>query len=127
MLTRHSPGHCPGDSDIQCAAKVSCMNNKGKCLSVGDQGCSGGSFHAGYCPGSSDIQCCVKDGSTDPPPSGDVAQKILAKAKTQEGVKYVFGGGSCSGPTNGGFDCSGLLCYAICQASALSLAIGGNY
>ena len=33
----------------------------------------------------------------------------------------VWGGGSCSGPTSGGFDCSGLVSYAVCQVTGRNL------
>lgn len=38
-------------------------------------------------------------------------------AEAQIGLPYVWGGGSLDGPTGGGFDCSGLVRYAIYQAS----------
>lgn len=38
-------------------------------------------------------------------------------AERQIGLPYVWGGGSLDGPTGGGFDCSGLVRYAIYQAS----------
>jgi len=38
-------------------------------------------------------------------------------AEAQIGLPYVWGGGSISGPTGGGFDCSGLVLYAIYQGS----------
>jgi cell wall-associated NlpC family hydrolase len=34
-------------------------------------------------------------------------QLIVKAAEKWLGKKYVFGGGDCSGPTKGGFDCSG--------------------
>lgn len=50
-----------------------------------------------------------------PPASGSGAS-IVAAAVKEEGIPYVWGGGGCSGPSNGGFDCSGLTQYAVCQA-----------
>ncbi|GJN68183.1 nlp/p60 [Purpureocillium lilacinum] len=41
---------------------------------------------------------------------------IVAAAVKKEGLPYVWGGGGCKGPTKGGFDCSGLTQYAVCQA-----------
>lgn len=42
---------------------------------------------------------------------------ILQIAQTQQGLPYVWAGGSLTGPTDGGFDCSGLTRYAVYQAS----------
>ncbi|KAJ5184452.1 hypothetical protein N7491_007683 [Penicillium cf. griseofulvum] len=41
---------------------------------------------------------------------------IIAAAQKKKGLPYVWGGGGCKGPSGGGFDCSGLTQYAICQA-----------
>jgi cell wall-associated NlpC family hydrolase len=46
-----------------------------------------------------------------------LGKRILEEASTQEGLPYVWGGGSTSGPTGGGFDCSGLTWYAVYKAS----------
>ncbi|KAL9044029.1 MAG: hypothetical protein Q9214_002807, partial [Letrouitia sp. 1 TL-2023] len=87
------------------------------------------------CPGDDDIQCCIAGGSgSDPPPPptspSNVGEKVLAKAKTQAGKPYAWGGGDCDSPTgdqppwdNGevGFDCSGLVCYAVCQVTGRDL------
>jgi len=60
------------------------------------------------------------------PPPGDVGAKILAKALTAAGTPYAWGGGSCNGPSEDkppykhgeiGYDCSGLLCWAVCQVT----------
>ncbi|KAF2476666.1 uncharacterized protein BDR25DRAFT_156457, partial [Lindgomyces ingoldianus] len=57
-----------------------------------------------------------------PPSSGsNLGEKILAKAKTQEGVPYHWAGGNCKGPTGGGFDCSGLVSWAVCQVTGRDL------
>jgi cell wall-associated NlpC family hydrolase len=45
------------------------------------------------------------------------AQNEIASAEKYIGTPYVWGGGSTSGPTSGGFDCSGLVLYAVFQAS----------
>ncbi|MBZ8176211.1 peptidoglycan DD-metalloendopeptidase family protein [Corynebacterium sp. 3HC-13] len=50
-------------------------------------------------------------------PNGPVAEKILAAAKEQFGLPYVWGGGNFEGPTGGGFDCSGLVLYSVAQAT----------
>ncbi|EAW13227.1 C40 family peptidase [Aspergillus clavatus NRRL 1] len=41
---------------------------------------------------------------------------IVTAAQSKEGLPYVWGGGGCKGPSGGGFDCSGLTQYAVCQA-----------
>ncbi|KAM3065350.1 hypothetical protein ACMFMF_011075 [Clarireedia jacksonii] len=115
-------GHCPGSASIQCCIAKTCQPPNtagGLCLNTSD-GCSGGSFHSGYCPGNSGIQCCVKKSDNDAQddqnhgkPSG---KDVVDAAVKKEGITYVFGGGGCDGPSNGGFDCSGLTQYAICQA-----------
>lgn len=60
-------------------------------------------------------QCCAS-GASPPPPSGGSGQAIVDAAVKEEGLPYVWGGGGCSGPSGGGFDCSGLTQYAACQA-----------
>jgi cell wall-associated NlpC family hydrolase len=42
---------------------------------------------------------------------------VVAAGESQIGEPYVWGGGSPTGPTMGGFDCSGLVLYAVFQAS----------
>jgi cell wall-associated NlpC family hydrolase len=42
---------------------------------------------------------------------------FIAAAGDQIGAPYVWGGGSFTGPTGGGFDCSGLVLYAAYVAS----------
>lgn len=52
------------------------------------------------------------------PRTGSEAGVVAVKtAQAQLGLPYVWGGGSLNGPTGGGFDCSGLVRYAIYQAS----------
>ncbi|KAK5999160.1 putative endopeptidase p60 [Cladobotryum mycophilum] len=46
---------------------------------------------------------------------------IVAAAESQKGKPYVWGGGGCSGPTKGGFDCSGLTQYAVCKAQGKTI------
>ncbi|KGQ01135.1 hypothetical protein PAAG_12173 [Paracoccidioides lutzii Pb01] len=46
-----------------------------------------------------------------------VGQKILAVATKVKGTKYVWGGGSCKVPPGGGYDCSGLVAYAVCKVT----------
>lgn len=70
-------------------------------------------------------------GGGSPPPAGSFAQKEIAAAKAELGVPYAWGGGTPTGPSRGicapgaawndcnivGFDCSGLVLYAVAQAS----------
>ncbi|KAF9970528.1 hypothetical protein BGZ73_006740 [Actinomortierella ambigua] len=53
---------------------------------------------------------------------------VLAAGRSQIGVKYVWGGGHGPRPgrTKGGFDCSGLVRYAIYKGSGIDLGKGGN-
>ncbi|MFC8529441.1 C40 family peptidase [Nocardia sp. NPDC057227] len=48
---------------------------------------------------------------------GTAGSAAVQAAFGQIGLDYVWGGGGASGPTGGGFDCSGLTQYAIAQAS----------
>lgn len=50
-------------------------------------------------------------------PGTSVGVAAARAAQAQIGLPYVWGGGSLTGPTGGGFDCSGLVRYAIYQAS----------
>lgn len=49
--------------------------------------------------------------------TGGVGAAILRAALSQRGQPYVFAGGSKYGPTRGGFDCSGLVVYAVYKAT----------
>lgn len=51
------------------------------------------------------------------PGSGQFGRQVVAAAQSQTGQPYVWGGGGITGPTGGGFDCSGLVMYALHQAS----------
>ncbi|KAM7196746.1 hypothetical protein V8F20_006939 [Naviculisporaceae sp. PSN 640] len=139
------PGnYCPGSQDVQCCLKggssepgvgSSCnvAGKAGTCLSVSRDGCAGGYFDPGnYCPGSQDVQCCLKSGTGGG--GGDVGQRVLAKAMEAAGLPYAWGGGSCSGPSRDqppyqygetGFDCSGLVCWAVCQVTGRNLFAAG--
>jgi len=54
-------------------------------------------------------------------PSGrggsEAGRRMAEKALTAQGLPYVWGGGNASGPTGGGFDCSGLSQWATAQAT----------
>lgn len=67
-----------------------------------------------------DVEDDIEDGTLsarDLEKRATCASKIVSFAKKQKGVKYVWGGGNCNGKTKGGFDCSGLTLYAVCQAT----------
>ncbi|SIJ21672.1 cell wall-associated hydrolase, invasion-associated protein [Mycobacteroides abscessus subsp. abscessus] len=44
-------------------------------------------------------------------------------AQAQLGLPYIWGGGSLNGPTGGGFDCSGLVRFAIYQGSGHKIVL----
>ena len=48
---------------------------------------------------------------------GSLATGLIAAARKEIGQLYMWDGGSYSGPTLGGFDCSGLVMYAMYVAS----------
>lgn len=48
---------------------------------------------------------------------------IVAAGTSQIGLPYVWGGGDHHGPTGGGFDCSGLVMYALYQGSGGQIAL----
>ncbi len=49
--------------------------------------------------------------------TGGVGAAVLRAALSQRGQPYVFAGGNQYGPTRGGFDCSGLVLYAVYKAT----------
>ncbi len=49
--------------------------------------------------------------------AGAFAAAEIQAAMRYRGLPYVWGGGDAAGPTGGGFDCSGLVLYAVAQAS----------
>jgi cell wall-associated NlpC family hydrolase len=57
------------------------------------------------------------------PSGGALGGRIVGAAATQLGKPYVWGGGNWTGPTSGGFDCSGLVMYALYQASGGKIAL----
>lgn len=95
------------------------------------QSCPGGNFAAGdSCLGGDDVACCVPD----PTMNESVPQKILAQAQTAAGLPYAWGGGTCDGPSHDnppwkygdiGFDCSGLVCWAVCKVTGRDLFTEG--
>ncbi|MRH92951.1 peptidoglycan endopeptidase [Nocardia sp. SYP-A9097] len=62
---------------------------------------------------------CGSNGAGAPLPAATSAfgAAIIAAAEKWLGTPYVWGGGDQNGPTDGGFDCSGLTLYAVYQAS----------
>ncbi|KAK2877797.1 hypothetical protein FQN49_001195 [Arthroderma sp. PD_2] len=126
---------CPHDpNDVQCCVEQQCSTaaGSGLCRSL-ESGCPGGHFDKGSgpnwpCPGGDDIQCCIQGAA--PPGDGSLGQKVLDKALTAAGVPYAWGGGDCNGPTDDrapwdygeiGYDCSGLIAWAICQVTGRDL------
>ncbi|MFG2631617.1 NlpC/P60 family protein [Streptomyces sp. NPDC048473] len=49
------------------------------------------------------------------------AGAVINAALAQRGTPYVWGGGSTTGPTKGGYDCSGLMLYALYQGAGITL------
>ncbi|WP_277985799.1 C40 family peptidase [Sanguibacter massiliensis] len=73
------------------------------------------------------------DAQTESTGSGDLPDQatyaeglgadIVAAARKYLGLPYVWGGGNIHGPTQGGFDCSGLTSYAVYEASGGKVAL----
>lgn len=71
------------------------------------------------CPGDSSIECCMtSSGGGGGSSSGS---GIVSAAESEIGVPYVYGGGGCSGESDGGFDCSGLTQYSVCQGTGTEI------
>lgn len=47
----------------------------------------------------------------------NLGTRAVTAARRYLGTPYVWGGGGADGPTEGGFDCSGLAQYAMAQAT----------
>ncbi|KAH6619983.1 hypothetical protein C7974DRAFT_224281 [Boeremia exigua] len=117
---------CPGTpEDIKCCTKPSCQQagRSGDCR-WSDRCGSGFETLIGLCPGPSAFKCCV---TTDDKhgDSGNIGKDILEKAKEAKGTPYSWGGGSCKGATKGGYDCSGLVSWAVCQVTGRDLFLEG--
>ena len=78
---------------------------------VGGAGCGGA---AGGAP-SAGAPGGIAGGGAMGTGGGPKAQKVIAAARTELGLPYIWGGGGYNGPTGGGFDCSGLTSYAFHQ------------
>lgn len=81
----------------------------------------------------SHIHSAGKDSPTSGPcthdhniPASALGAAIIRYAREQEGQPYSWGGGDFHGPTNGGFDCSGLVLYAVYQATDGQVMLGHN-
>jgi cell wall-associated NlpC family hydrolase len=73
----------------------------------------------------------ASDDGADRPAASSLGRRIVAEAKSQRGVPYSWGGGTTTGKTRGiccspggydgrntvGFDCSGLIQYAVHEAT----------
>ncbi|WP_245668394.1 C40 family peptidase [Nocardia xishanensis] len=62
---------------------------------------------------------CGPNGSGTPLPAqaSEFGRAVIEHAARWIGTPYVWGGGDTTGPTGGGFDCSGLTLYAVYHAS----------
>ncbi|MGV9822946.1 C40 family peptidase [Nocardia xishanensis] len=70
-------------------------------------------------PAGSPAAGCGPDGSGTPitAEASEFGRAVIEHAARWIGTPYVWGGGDTSGPTGGGFDCSGLTLYAVYHAS----------
>jgi cell wall-associated NlpC family hydrolase len=78
----------------------------------------------GVAPSGGTGTCSPNEGTPGQPATpGDPGSgaAIVAAARSQIGLPYVWGGGDANGPTGGGFDCSGLTLYAIATNGAVQL------
>ncbi|MEV4237081.1 C40 family peptidase [Nocardia sp. NPDC049737] len=67
--------------------------------------------------GSPAAGCGTGSGAPLPAQASAFGRAVIEYASRWIGTPYVWGGGDTTGPTSGGFDCSGLTLYAIYQAS----------
>ncbi|WP_063016060.1 C40 family peptidase [Nocardia nova] len=56
--------------------------------------------------------------AADHRPPEDLGRRIIAQALKYLGLPYVWGGGDSTGPSSGGFDCSGLTSFAVHAATS---------
>jgi cell wall-associated NlpC family hydrolase len=124
-------GHCPGDSTNQCC--VPSDPDPEDTDDGGDDGAEGPESDEGLVP-DNEVQQELQAADAADTAGGDrqlaaagaaakrnKGQLIYAAAARWLGTKYVFGGGACSGPTRGGFDCSGLVLHAVCKVTGKHL------
>ncbi|WP_246023902.1 C40 family peptidase [Nocardia yunnanensis] len=64
------------------------------------------------------------DGPQNGSGGSDFGKRVLAAGMRGIGLPYVWGGGDATGPTGGGFDCSGLTLFAVAQASEGQIVLG---
>ncbi|EQL35226.1 hypothetical protein BDFG_02982 [Blastomyces dermatitidis ATCC 26199] len=137
--------------ETRCCVQVKCEvgGKTGQCQNIKRTKCKGGKYHIGSrntCPAGKNVRCCIEDNDKPKKPKPKpkepkkpkkpkkskkpkkpkkskktVGQKILAVAMKEKGTRYVWGGGSCKGPTKGGYDCSGLVAYAVCKVTKRNL------
>jgi hypothetical protein len=69
-------------------------------------------------PNNAGVACGALDNAGSP-----LGKRIIDYAKRWLGKRYVWGGGNINGPTNGGFDCSGLTLYAVYHATGGKITI----
>ncbi|KAL2869778.1 uncharacterized protein BJX67DRAFT_378832 [Aspergillus lucknowensis] len=68
------------------------------------------------------VEACEPTGGDDGGNTGGGdGHAIVAKAQEELGLPYVWGGGGCDGPSGGGFDCSGLTQFAVCQTVGVTI------
>ncbi|WP_459982157.1 C40 family peptidase [Nocardioides sp. AN3] len=84
--------------------------------SAGSADSTGTAITGTLCPPSPGAAASGPAGAPAGLPSGFAGALIAAAAK-EIGTPYVWGGGTFTGPSGGGFDCSGLVLYAAYQAS----------
>jgi cell wall-associated NlpC family hydrolase len=60
------------------------------------------------------------------PTDGSFASNVVLAAQRWIGAPYVWGGGDVTGPTGGGFDCSGLVLNAVYTASGGQIRLPHN-
>lgn len=61
------------------------------------------------------VSCSPGAGQGQLPPADPQIRKVIDRALSQQNQPYVWGGGDAAGPTQGGFDCSGLMVYAFAE------------
>ncbi|WP_063001642.1 C40 family peptidase [Nocardia mikamii] len=61
--------------------------------------------------------------AADHRPLEDLGRRIIAQALKYLGLPYVWGGGDSSGPSSGGFDCSGLTSFAVHAATSGAMTL----
>lgn len=59
----------------------------------------------------------AQQGDTDRDRDPSTGAQVVKNADRALGLPYVWGGGNTTGPTGGGFDCSGLAQWAVAQAT----------